>query len=504
MSAMPVVTGRGTIWAGVLDRPATTPLVVAVVAVLLGFALHGWATWSTRPRRPAVGPAERPPALEAGIEPAAVVGVLTNGFAVPTAAVPATVLDLAARGWIRLAHADGELVVVTKTSSAAVGDVLRPHEQLVLNHLSARAFNDAVSGATLAVAQRRLGRGWWRRFDRAVAAAAHELGLATRRYTPLHLAPAAAAALLAAYALWRALRGGSEIAVADSWLARAIWLAALAALAMLAWRTFDRFRGAASTPTIVGLERAGRWLGYRARLAERIPANASVVGAPAQQEALGRAVVMGLCRQVFSELPVVREDPGHAWSEAGNTAHTVEVRYPVRPGYGQHPVRVLVVGLIVLAAAAWLRNYLGRVADGEALTGLLEDAPGKLDLFHSVARWLSILCIVPIVAAAWCVVAGTVDTIVTRQRTGMVVRTRQPFEVLPRYVVSVVKPVGERSGFSTYLAVDDGTRHTVHAWLANERSAAPQGSQARVRATPLLGYVRASEPIGTATRPTGT
>ena len=39
---------------------------------------------------------------------------------------------------------------------------------------------------------------------------------------------------------------------------------------------------------------------------------------------------------------------------------------------------------------------------------------------------------------------------------------------------------------------------------ANERSAAPQGSQARVRATPLLGYVRASEPIGTATRPTGT
>jgi hypothetical protein len=504
MSAMPLATGTDAIWAGVLDRPATTPLVVAIAAVLAGFALHWWAAWSTRPQRPEPGPAERPPPLETGVEPAAVVGVLTNGFTVPTAAVPATVLDLAARGWIRLAHADGELVVVTKTSSAAVGDVLRPHEQLVLNHLSARAFNDAVSGATLAVAQRRLRRGWWRRFDRAVAAAAHELGLTTPRYTPLHLAPAAAAALLAAYALWRSIRGGTEVAVADSWLARAAWLAAVAALALLVWSTIERARGSASRPTVGGLERAGRWLGYRARLAERIPANASVVGAAPQQEALGRAVVMGLSRQVFSELPVVREDPRHAWSEAGNVPHTVTVRYPVLPGYGQHPVRVLVVGLIGLAAAWWLRDYLGRVADGEALTGLLDDAPGRLDLFHSVARWLSILCIVPIVASAWCVVAGTIDTIVTRQRTGMVARTRQPFEVLPRHVVTVVKPAGERSGFSTYLAVDDGNRHTVYAWLANERSAAPQGSQARVRATPLLGYVRASEPIGTATRLIGT
>ena len=78
-----------------------------------------------------------------------------------------------------------------------------------------------------------------------------------------------------------------------------------------------------------------------------------------------------------------------------------------------------------------------------------------------------------------------------------------PFNLLPPVLVSVVKPFAERDRFSTYLAVDDGRRAWVTAWLANERSAAPQGAQARVRATPLLGYVRSSEPVGTATRSSG-
>ncbi|HWL42453.1 MAG TPA: hypothetical protein VNQ73_05875 [Ilumatobacter sp.] len=489
-----------TILAGLFDRPAATPLVVAIVAVLAGFGLHAWAAWSTRPQRANLGPPERPAPLAAGPEPAAVVGQLTNGFHVPTSAVPATVLDLAARGWVRLAHADGELMVVTRSTGAATGDVLRAHEQLVLNHLSARAFNDVTSGATLAVAQRRLSRRWFRRFNAAVAAVAQEAGLSTRRYSAVQLGPSAAAALLGAYALWRSTRSGTEIAVDESWRSRGIWLAALAGLIVLVWRTIERARGSAATPTKLGVERLGAWMGYRARLAERIPANASVVGAPSQQEALARAVVMGLSRQVFTELPIVREDPRRAWSEAGDVPHTVRVRYPVRPGYGQHPVKVLVGGLIGLALALWLRRYFADVADGVALTGVLDKAPGKVGLFHGIARWLSIGCTVPIVAALWCVVAGTVDTLIVRQRTGMVVRTRQPFEVHPRQVVWVVRPFGERTGYTTYLAVDDGRRDWVDAWLANERSAAPQGAQAQVRATPLLGFVRSSEPIGTATR----
>jgi hypothetical protein len=98
------------------------------------------------------------------------------------------------------------------------------------------------------------------------------------------------------------------------------------------------------------------------------------------------------------------------------------------------------------------------------------------------------------------VVAGVVDSIATRERVGVIVRARRPAEVIPHVLATVVRPFAERDRFSTYLAVDDGKRRVVTAWLANERTAAPQGAQARVRATPLLGYVRSSEPIGTATR----
>jgi hypothetical protein len=111
-----------------------------------------------------------------------------------------------------------------------------------------------------------------------------------------------------------------------------------------------------------------------------------------------------------------------------------------------------------------------------------------------------VLCWIPIVWSAWAILAGVVDSIATRERLGAVVRARRPAEVLPPLVARVFKPFAERDRFSTYLAVDDGRRIRVSAWLANERSAAPQGAQARVRATPLLGYVRSSEPVGTATR----
>jgi hypothetical protein len=58
-------------------------------------------------------------------------------------------------------------------------------------------------------------------------------------------------------------------------------------------------------------------------------------------------------------------------------------------------------------------------------------------------------------------------------------------------------PLARRDRYSLFVAVDDGRSDRVSAWLANERTAVPQGARARVRATPLLGYVRSAEPIGT-------
>ncbi len=150
----------------------------------------------------------------------------------------------------------------------------------------------------------------------------------------------------------------------------------------------------------------------------------------------------------------------------------------------------------MLLVARWLRGFLRRLADGDELRSLLDRVPGQIDLIERIASVLSVLCWIPIAWGVWSVFAGAVDLVATRERVGLVVRARRPVDVVP--IANTLKPFSERDRFSTYLAVDDGRRRTVVAWLASERTAAPQGAQARVRATPLLGFVRSSEPVGTA------
>ncbi len=483
-----------------LHRPTTNTLAIAIACAVVGWLLHRYTEWSTRPRPEPTGPARRPSPLDNDqLEPPAVVALLTNGYETPRTAVAATALDLATRGWIRFTTVEGELVVVTR-GNAASGDSLRPFEQQVLNHLAARAFNDVTSAGTLASSHHRLDRRWWLRFRRSVATHAHQLGLSKRRYTAIELAPSAVAATVGLLACWFGARGGDEIAISDSWKPRVIWVAVLFALATLAWRTVDRAIGSAQRPTDLGAARTAAWLGYRQRLRDRIPSHATVLAPPTQQIALAHACVMGVAEQVLYELPAAPEDHRIAWSEAGGTPHIVRVHYPVRPGYGQHPWKVGTAGIVVFFLARWVRGFLTRVSDGEALRSLFERVPGQVDLLQKIAEILAVICWLPIIWGAWAIIAGAIDSIATRDRLGAVVRARRPVEVLPPVLVTVVKPFAERDRFSTYLAVDDGKRTWVTAWLANERSAAPQGAQARVRATPLLGYVRSSEPVGTATR----
>lgn len=497
---MPPATARHAGLAAILDRPDTGTLTIAVVVGLLGWALHTWFYWTKRPKLLEPIGMKCPPAPHGGrLESPAVVALLTNEYEVPRSAVTATALDLAARGWIRLTTADGELLVVMRGAGQA-GDSLRPFEQQVLNHLAGRAFNDVTSAGTLAASHHRLDRRWWTRFRRSVADTSHALGYSTRRYTPIELAPPAACAAIGLIALLMSIRNGGEVAIADSWQSRVLWFVVLAGVGVLGWRTVERGIGASQSPTDIGLQRTAQWMGHRRRLRERIPEHASVLGSPAQQIALSHAAVMGVADHVLEQLPAAPEDHRRAWSEAGGTPHVVGVRYPVRPGYGQHPLRVAIAGVVVLLVFRWLQGFLERVADGESLQSLIARIPGQVDLVETIANVLALLCWVPILWGVWAMVAGAIDSITTRERVGTIVRARRPAEVVPPILANVVKPFAERDRFSTYLAVDDGKRPLVTAWLASERSAAPQGAQARVWATPLLGYVRSSEPIGTATR----
>ncbi len=484
-----------------VGRPHTASLTVAVIAVLAGWLYHAWSEYATRPAA-AVAPEDAPDSKPAPIEgrpleSPAVVALLTNGFRVPASAITATALDLAARGWVRLAVVDDELVVVTRGQGAA-GDSLLPYEQHVLSHLMSRAFNDVSSAGTLAMSQHRLDRRWRTRFGHAVAAHAQSLGLSARRFEIAAIAPGAIAAAAGVIALTYSITRGTDVPIEDSWQSRAVALAVVLGVIGLALATYNRAITSDQKSTPAGTDRAAQWMAYRRRLRARIPAEATVLVPAPQQSALAMACVMGVAEQVHDQLPVAPEDDRYAWSEAGGRPHIIRIRYPVRPGYGQHPAKVAAIGVVVLLVARWLQGFLHRLSDGKALTSLLERVPGQIDLIEGIAAVLAALCWLPLIWAAWSIVAGVIDCVATRVRIGLVARTRRPSDVVP--YSNVLNPFADRDRFSTYLAVDDGRRSSVVAWLATERTSAPQGAQARVRATPLLGFVRSSEPVGTATR----
>lgn len=483
-----------------VDAPTGSAATFAALAAVVAWLVHRWTERRCRPPRPIeIGDRRPAPDHDGLLEEPAVVGLLTNGYRVPDSAVTATALDLARRGWIRLASTDeGELVVFTR-GSGRHGDVLRGFEQQVLNHLTARSFDGVTTAGTLIATAGRLDRRWWRRFRRDVVRAARERRLTTQRYTPGALVPSLAAVAVAAALAYSAVSpGDADLAVADSLRARGVWWAGTALVVGLAVGLVRRAWSVAETPTELGEQRAGQWLGYRARLAQRVPDHASVVAPPEQQLALAYSVVMGLSTTVQQQLPVVREDHRSAWSEAGGIPHVVTVRYPLRPGYGANPLLMVGLGVVVAVAARWAQEFLRGVADGERLDGLVADFPDQAGIVERAAEVLSFVMWLPLVWAAWAVLAGAVDTLWTRERIGAVVRARRPVDVVPS--VPLLRSLAERDRFSVFLAIDDGRRRSVTAWRANERTAAPQGAFARVRATQVLGYVRSTEPVGTSTR----
>jgi hypothetical protein len=483
----------------ITTRPSTPALVLAIGVATLGWLALRRAIWAAAPSRPAPVGDQRPrPARNGWMEPPAVVALLTNDYTVPPTAVTATALDLASRGWIQIAHAGTDVIVFTR-GTGEQGDVLRAFEQQVLNHLTTQTFDGVTSAAVLGSAQHRLSRRWWRRFRRAVVATAREYRLTRGRYGPEQLAVPAVASVLAIVLLlisWRS--GDGQISTADSLAPRLVWIVGLVAAVALAFETARVYRSAAELPTDDGLRRTAKWLGYRTRLLARIPERASVVAPPEQQRALADACVMGVAEHVIEQLPVAAADDRLAWSEAGGTPHVVRVRYPTRPVYGRQPVIVTVIGVVVLMGSLVAREMLGRVADGQLLESLVDRFPEQDDVVTNLAEILATLMFVPMAWSIWAIVAGVVDTVSVIERVGVVVRVRRPGDVT-RFARGL-RPPAIRDRYSVFLAVDDGTRRSVNAWLADERTAAPQGALAKVRATPLLGHVRKSEPIGTAMR----
>lgn len=470
--------------------PGGAMLGFAVLLAIVGHVGLSWAERTATPERIDSSGSSG----ELRKEPPAIVNVLTNDATLTAAGMRATVVDLAARGWIRILPpvTDDEVSRVRPASGGYDGDALLPHERLVLQHILARFTTDqAIPARHLAVDIR---GSWWRRFRNLVHAEAKRSGLVTRRWTPVLLAGPIAAAFVGLLAWSTSRDDGTDVAVIDSLERRIIAIITLVALAVLIYRIVVHLVDNDVTHTEAGLDATRRWLAVRQRLVSGgfapMAASATEVG----DRRLAYATAMCLAEGARIELPLAREDHRRAWSAVGGAGRLVRVKYPWRPVYGINPVYALAGGLVATFVGLRGRRFFSDVARGDAWESLYERFGDQDWLISHIATGVTVLMFVPILLGLWAAFAGAADMFNTIERTGVVIRARRPAEVTPLPRALVKRIEGDR--YSLYVAVDDGSSDTLTAWRANERTAMPQGVDAIVRATPILGYIRRASPIG--------
>lgn len=470
------------------------PVVWAVAAALaLGWvALLGVLTALTDPRRVEAGPATLDPP---GDEPPAVVNLVTGDWDLGREAVPATLVDLAARRHLAIDQFGGQtLVRVRRPRAGDDGDrELTAYEEMVLRHirqLAARTDDGVVPAAALTTGPQETARRWWKQFAAAVAADARARGLSRPRWT------ARLKALLVTAAVPVALAVGLAMSTVpddphdddDNPAAAALWsgLATFAGLSALAGSR----SGERDTPE--GRAAASRWLGVRAQLAgntlftEQPPAAVAI-----WDHLLAHGTALGVAHGVVEALPLGAESEHEAWSSVGGRWRVVRVRYPRwrPPGYGLHPALVALAGIPQLALGGAMVAALVKVGapspfggDGDPLADARADlgiagsgSDGELvayavglAVFVAVAAGLALRG----AAMAW---SGLADLVTGRATVeGRVLRKRNASS--DKRVVY-------------YLAVDDGTTDRVRAWRFRRAVSPHPGDTVRAGVTRRLQHV---------------
>jgi len=277
-------------------------------------------------RRPAEPEAESP-TLDLGPESPAVANFLTHDFAVTAEAVPATLLDLAARGVVELEQRGFGNYVCRLDRSA--DSSLLPYERRVLELLQERESGGIVPAAALSTGPEEHASKWFGRFDREVVADAQRQGLSRDNVSAAVFSILTAAAALPALLVWTLSglqAGGVYLVVAVGILGAA--------------RRRHRQR---ETPA--GLAAASRWLGVRANLDNEAGFGASPPIAVAfWKRHLAYGAALGIAPGAIRPIPMGSESDTSAWSSYGGRWRPVRVSYPLRlpPAWGMNPLAALV------------------------------------------------------------------------------------------------------------------------------------------------------------------
>lgn len=430
----------------------------------------------------------------------------------PTAG-PATVARLGAIGAVRVVAIDPSLddiaLGVVMDPIDLPGEGIGPIEREVLGHLrrcAVPAGSDAVPTVTTGTLWHNPpSTRWWRRVRRSLASEAVAAGLARPTVPPVVLAPTvlvgAVTAAIGGLGLARALMS------LDLSMVSPMWTVLGAAGARLG---VDACRTALEPPH--RLTRSGRLastlLTHRhSELARALgPADGLATGASTRDpNGVAMATALGVTTRLTRQVPIPGCDSGLArrrrtlLSSAGDGVRPVRVATPVVPGRGGNPVIVLAAGLGLAVAALALGRAIGSLSAASIFAELRASSPAAVDALDTVLDVAALAALVPLLVGLFLIVAGAIDSVVTRTTVGEVIDVHLPDRDRVAVRASLaVAGVGGAGVPLVELSVDAGSGPRVGSWLVDERAAAPIGATVEVRHTPVLGRVRSIRPIGSA------
>ena len=463
--------------------------LAAAAAAAAWAALLGVVAFFTRSRDVEPGPTT----LEfGGPEPPAVVNLLTNDWRLGHEAVPATLLDLAARRLVQLDQVGERTLLRLNAGSGRrekAAETLQPYERMVLDHVQHHAVDGIVPAEALTTGPEQEARGWWRQFRRSVERDARDRGLSRKRFSAatrtVLFVTAAVVALFVVVASTTLPDDPDD--PDDDPVGAAVAFGALTAVGLVA--VVEWVNGQRDTPA--GREVASRWLGLRTMLAEDpLFAEYPPAGVAIWDRLLAYGATMGVAHGAVRALPLGAERDDEAWTSVGGHWRVVRIRYPrfVPPGYGRHPALVAALGLFQLGLAALALP--AATAAGDALL----DAVGKFSSDQTVPGGARVgvtvgLAVVVALAAALALrgasmaLSGGADVVRGRRRVeGRALRVRRRgTDDHPRW----------------YVAVDDGTAGRIRAWRTSPGGAV-QGSTVAAQVTRALAHVRDFEVVAPA------
>lgn len=426
----------------------------ALIAITAGLAIAWLVLYLVLRLRSRSQPVPPGPArADFGPEPPAIVNLLVNRWQLTADAAEATLLDLAARGFLQLQQPGPDVASTVACPQPADPAHLLPYERRVL----ARAHQNAVDGQVpvlaLSFRDEAQARAWQRSFHAEVIADARARGLSRNRAgaeTQTLLTTAGGMVALVAGLLSYSLRPAWELAM----VVGALVFTATGALA----RSIQGERD-----TVTGRQAAARWLGVRQWLAGQPGiAEAPPAAVHRWQRQLAYGAALGLTRVTSDLLELGLGDHRLIWSAFTGTWRRVRVRYPRgRLHYGKSIPgllgQVLVLGFIAVHPGLF------------ALLVQMQPPSTRVPIGIEIASWVAgAIAVLLLSYSGYCLIRGLIDLGRERELVG---------EVLWLRVWRKRKEGGKNSSRYVphlhYLVLDDGTADQTTAWgLASEQAAA--------------------------------